>query len=363
MPDEYRTTESTYRKQMRTAGNGVAVPKRMSFQITNETAGKIERQYHFILNPEDYSQTEQNRVTITPTKGGAYVDRFGPGLINIQLSGTTGYARREGDATINGVVVADSIDGWIAFNKMREDIYRYFLNASKDSRQNYQLYFYNWRERETERWRVEPQQFTLRQSASKPLLYMYNIEMTVVGSADDADKIKDAYQAMLVSLDLRMPKVATAISATVEAVLEQFSNELSAEQADAAATLAQSGMPSISSQPPATINALKNVLDKAGDLTTQLQDYVDGKTNFISTPMSSVTAMATQIRGVLEDFTGNYDLLNDNELGLIRNMRTLYCNVSVIASYPDLFKQGINSQISDIRNLFMDSGCATTLRA
>ena len=46
------------------------------------------------INPENFSQTEPARINVTQTKGGIFVDQFGPGIKTITISGVTGYKRR-----------------------------------------------------------------------------------------------------------------------------------------------------------------------------------------------------------------------------------------------------------------------------
>ena len=75
---------------MGTSGNmntSTKTLKRMEFEFKGQS-------YRFVLNPETYEQSEPGKVTITQTKGGAFVEAFGAGIIEITISGTTGFKKR-----------------------------------------------------------------------------------------------------------------------------------------------------------------------------------------------------------------------------------------------------------------------------
>ena len=65
--------------------------KRMEFIFKGKS-------YKFLLNPETYTQQENGRVTVTQTKGGAFIESFGAAIVEIQISGTTGYKNGTGNA-------------------------------------------------------------------------------------------------------------------------------------------------------------------------------------------------------------------------------------------------------------------------
>ena len=43
------------------------------------------------INPEEFTVTEPARISVTQTKGGAFVDHFGQGLKQVTIRGVTGF--------------------------------------------------------------------------------------------------------------------------------------------------------------------------------------------------------------------------------------------------------------------------------
>jgi len=134
--------------------------KRIEFEFIGET-------YKFALNPEEYAQIEPARVTVTQTKGGAWVDDFGSGLPSITMKGTTGF---KGNST-------NAQTGFAKFKQLRDLIRKYYdkslpgIEITPDK----ELIFHNYTD--GEHWVVVPQVFQLLRSASRPLLYRYDIQM------------------------------------------------------------------------------------------------------------------------------------------------------------------------------------------
>lgn len=123
------------------------------------------KNYKFLLNPESYSQQENGRVTVTQTKGGAFLEAFGAGIIEIQISGTTGYK--------NGSNNAES--GYTKFKELRDLIKSVYNNVKDGSEIKYLLEFYNYTDNEY--YYTYPDKFKLMRSKQNPLLYKYDIHL------------------------------------------------------------------------------------------------------------------------------------------------------------------------------------------
>lgn len=141
--------------------------RHLTFEVTRN--GVPVKTHTLTINPEDLTQKEPNRSEVTQTLGGAYVEDWGAGLIEMVIRGTTGYRKR---VNIQG----KETDGFQEFKDLRNDIFRYFLNpdgtAKRDSRDEYTLNFYNWED--SEYYEVFPKYFQLSRSKNRPLLYSYD---------------------------------------------------------------------------------------------------------------------------------------------------------------------------------------------
>lgn len=132
------------------------------------------KSYKFALNPEEYSQTEPNRITVTQTKGGAWIDEFGAGLPMITFKGTTGFK----NGTRSGTA------GYNKFNELRtkmRDIFDRVMPGQTipDSKE---VYFYNYTDGDY--WVVVPRTFELLRTVARPLMYTYNIELICLRTAN-----------------------------------------------------------------------------------------------------------------------------------------------------------------------------------
>jgi hypothetical protein len=134
--------------------------KRIEFEFNNTS-------YKFALNPEEYSISEPNRVTITQTKGGAFADEFGAGLPTITMKGTTGFK----NGTSSGTT------GYTKFDELRTTIRNVYnrLSPGQIVTPDKEMMFYNYTDGDF--WVVTPQTFQLLRTVARPLLYTYNIEL------------------------------------------------------------------------------------------------------------------------------------------------------------------------------------------
>jgi hypothetical protein len=148
---------------MATNGNKVSGSgslKRIQFKFGDKT-------YKFLLNPESYDQTEDGKVNVTKTKGGAYVEMFGADIPEFNFSGTTGFKNGTGNANSG-------------FNKFKElrDLIRSVYDNVKDGTEisdSDLLWMYNYTD--AEYWKCIPDKFEMSRSKSQPLLYHYTIHL------------------------------------------------------------------------------------------------------------------------------------------------------------------------------------------
>lgn len=131
--------------------------KRIEFVIAGTS-------YQFAINPEEYTQDEPSRSTVTQTKGGAWVDDFGGGLPMIQIRGSTGFN--------HGLGVEK-------FKELRDLIRKYYQSADAEM----EFIFHNWTDDESWVVHTDPQGFRLLRNKSNPLMYMYDIRLICLRQA------------------------------------------------------------------------------------------------------------------------------------------------------------------------------------
>lgn len=138
--------------------NGKSLIKRFEFVFKGKS-------YHFTLNPEEYTQTEPNRVTVTQTLGGGFIDSFGAGLLDISFKGTTGFKNRTGKPD----------NGFEKFKELSGLLREVFDSATQGAQVAELLKFYNYTDEEY--WETWPERFVLLRSKSRPLMYGYDIRL------------------------------------------------------------------------------------------------------------------------------------------------------------------------------------------
>lgn len=139
--------------------NGNDPIKRFEFVYKNN-------RYQFVLNPEDYQQTEPNRMQTNETLGGGYIDAFGAGLVDFSIKGTTGFKNQ----------TKNPRSGFEKFVELRDLIREVYKDADPLSSTNPEpMKFYNYTDKEY--WAVYPERFALSRNKSKPLLFQYDIKL------------------------------------------------------------------------------------------------------------------------------------------------------------------------------------------
>jgi len=141
--------------------DGVNKLKRMEFEFKGKA-------YKFNLNPEEYTQEEPQRSTVTQTKGGAWIDDFGSGLFVIFIKGSTGMT-----------------NGFTKFKELRQTIRDYKNNITPGARVVDELVFHNYTDEESWIVHVDPSGFKLFRSKSNPLMFMYEIRLVCMRNANE----------------------------------------------------------------------------------------------------------------------------------------------------------------------------------
>ena len=144
--------------------------------------GSIARQVMLPVRPEDLTRNEPSRMTVHQTLGRettGWVDSFGKGLASITIAGTTGWRYNP----------ALGVDGYQSFEELHDLIVNQYpkavqsaIDAGHDPA-GVKLLFVDLLDNFT--YPVVLQNFVLRRSKSRPLLFQYNISMQAVADVID----------------------------------------------------------------------------------------------------------------------------------------------------------------------------------
>lgn len=114
------------------------------------------------VNPQEFTQDEPSRSTVTQTKGGAWIDDFGGGLKVIFIKGRSGFQ--------NG----SSIEN---FKTIRQMVRNYYDNTTPGQEVKNELLFHNFTDDESWVVHTDPSGFKLLRSKANPLEFMYEIRL------------------------------------------------------------------------------------------------------------------------------------------------------------------------------------------
>ena len=128
--------------------------------------------YIFFMRPEEVVYTHPTRATVVQTLGGAWVDDFGEGLVDITLSGHTGW--RPGN----------TVGGEEAFYLLREGCFWLFhgmrMDAARSGRDPDQVQMTLVDTLNLGVYKVYPVSMQTRKHRTSPLLYRYQLRLTAL---------------------------------------------------------------------------------------------------------------------------------------------------------------------------------------
>lgn len=162
---------ATYNENSKVSGNATAgrTLKRMKLSYDGT-------EVKFAVNPEDYTQTEPNKASITQTKGGAWIDAWGGGIRELTIKGTTGV--KGGTKSID--------EGYNRWKTLR-NLFRQVYDAVQDGEEVKELIkFYNFTDNEYFYCYPAQQGIELYRSKSRPHIYQYTIHLWVIRKIGEA---------------------------------------------------------------------------------------------------------------------------------------------------------------------------------
>lgn len=145
--------------------------------MISNMGGMIE--YYFDLRPEELTYTHPTRATVVQTLGGAWVDDFGEGIVDIAMSGHTGWRANSVPLPIKAMP-GDGMAKAFSLRKLCfEDFHQLRMAAAQDGidpDEAVQMYFVDTLNKAF--FKVYPVSLQIRKHKSRPLLYQYQLRMT-----------------------------------------------------------------------------------------------------------------------------------------------------------------------------------------
>ena len=314
-----------------TAEGNKAIAKKFSrmdtldYGFTFEYIHKDEREnITLFINPEELSQQEPAKITVTQTKGGAFVDYWGSGLTTLTVKGVTGFRRRQ---VAGGPV--QGLSGHEHFLKLR-DLYRKWVQSSKDDPKNTEMRFYNWADQEY--YVVVITNFTFLRNVARPLLYQYNITMTVIQNI--TEKVKQATASddvgqYLISPETRAPLALDTLNKQTGFVNDVVNKNVdltkySQGTQDWSTFIAGGGQYWNSAQ--SIYQPVQTVVSEISQFSKDVEMYVTGLTSFISQPFNIVRDLANACGDVISSMASVTNIPHE----LIRSFNDMMCAIKAL---------------------------------
>lgn len=177
----------------------------ISFLLHNLAVGTAPIKIDLVIRPEDLTRSDQSRLMVHQTLGGAWADNFGAGVPSLQISGTTGWG------------AGGRKDGLEEFIRLHNTIFKSWhterdaaLKAGLDP-DLVKLLFCDDLDRFT--WVVAPQSFVLKRNRSRPLLSQYNINLSFMADGvADRKNAEDALKAAEGGKDSALDSLESALN-------------------------------------------------------------------------------------------------------------------------------------------------------
>jgi hypothetical protein len=219
----------------------------ISFLLVDPTTPQVIAQTTTVtlaIRPEDLTRTDPSRLTVHQTLAGAWMDNFGPGIAGIVINGHTGWHRSQ-----EGVQTPDGIDRWLTLRgQVFDNWHKRKQNAIKAGRDPDQIQLIFADRLDNIACVVATATLTLRRNKARPLLYQYQINMTVLDDSINppqnaatpqliANSPSDLQQAAIQSSSISISRLQS-FAASMSASLPPIVSSLAAGAATFAVTAA-----------------------------------------------------------------------------------------------------------------------------
>jgi hypothetical protein len=301
------------------------------FTFMYDNTRKSPRWLTLNINPEEFTQSEPSRITVTQTKGGAFVDHFGTGLKTISLRGITGYHHRSVGGT--------KISGHDHFLILRQLI-RDWEDAAKDNPEENHLYFFNWADEEY--LAIVVTNFQLLRSVTRPLLYQYNIQFTAI--RDVANPLTyfnflDPTGEKLLDPAARAPLARDSLNKELKNVTDIVEGKKDISGMSPG-TQEWSGYIAKGKTYYDTVSGaystVESLISNVDNFSKIIEMYVNGVTTFITKPFELVKDLTTSLEDVVHEMCAVANVPHE----LVRSFREMIC---AIRTFPESLFKGFSN--------------------
>jgi len=222
----------------------------ISFILHDMAAGNDPIEVPLVIRPEDLTRTDQSRLNVVQTLGGAFTDSFGAGLPSVQIAGHTGWG------------AGDRPDGLAQFLTLHTTIYQQWhtardeaIKANKDP-DKVKLIFADVLDEFT--WVVAPQTFVLKRNRSRPLFAQYQINLVYI-----SDNVTETMEAL--------SKLKEAEAAANADGTPKDAAELKKRGLDSLLNSIEKAEASLKSKITSALGPVKSTVDKITKITADVQ--------------------------------------------------------------------------------------------
>lgn len=326
-----------------------------------ELGAKFTFMFPLVIPPESYSMEEPFAVELTPTqRGGLFAEENGIIQRIIRIKGNTGFKPRMlrthggifgsktppvamavSPATITDLPTSSishsrrlpdrmfaEVSGHRHFQYLQDSVFRIYGDLKRDptTAKSTMMFFHN--PKDEEHFKVVPLKFSLDRDKSKPTLYNYNIELAVVGKADNTSEIDFDDKNILDALN-----DALYMAGLAEDLMVGTINDLIAMQ---------SSLKSAFNNVTVLIDGLTSVVNATKEFTSGVKDFIDA-------PYSQVIALID-----LAEAIGMNPIPEepDQEIPAYANNLILKApeGLELLATNPAMFKRTTNKDIQIIKD-------------
>lgn len=305
--------------------------------------GKTTFLFPLILGPESYTLSEPFALNKELAQGaGLWTDENGIVTRTIKLRGNTGFQPRkfQGSTAFSSIKtpaesksftrpVKDPIDvisGQKHFQFLQDAVFRTYGDLKKNPATSAGTLMLFHIPREDEHWIVKPEQFELTRTLDRRNLYVYSIDLLIVGPAKDAafnvsedknllDAIKDAVRLAQTGVDLARASITelTNLVQEIEKTIKGFG---------------------------AMLTSLVGLIDS-------VSDFVNGVVDVVKAPFETCTAVAEKIETCLSQMVSSVRAIPDSVQNAVHQARDA---VHRIGSFPEIFQSPTERLLEAVRN-------------
>lgn len=300
-------------------------------RVPSSVSEKTTFLFPLILGPENITLEEPFAIAEAEVQGsGLFVDENGILKRNLRITGHTGWQPRKfkGSTGLSAIRAPESgrshartildpiadLSGQKHFHFLQDAVFRTYGDLKRDpsTSKGTSLRFHM--PREGEHWEVKPRKFTLTRSLDKRNLYQYDMDLLIVGVADDPGKGFSEDQGVLDAIKDGIRMVQSGIDLVRGAVQDvtAFVNDIER-----------------------TIKGVGAVINDAIALVDDAADFVSGVSSAIAAPYQAVSSVVTQLDQVLQKMDESVRQFPDP----IRNaFRQIQVGMDRIGSFPEHFQ-------------------------